>query len=133
VYLICTNVSSQNNRYWSYATLNLIYKFPFHDGKAGLWCAMTAERSTSFIFYAETFYFDKYEYMRHTLTELSVQLREDKWYCAWFQQDLATFHTADESLAALKSVQKSKSAPLHAMKALGGRGGIGPTHSRTQH
>jgi primosomal protein N'' len=92
---------------------------------------VNAERSTGFIFYAETLYFDKY--IRHTLTELSVQLREDKWYCAWFQQDLATFHTAVESLAALKSVQKSKSAPLNAMKALGGRGGIAPTHSRTQH
>jgi hypothetical protein len=28
---------------------------------------------------------------------------------------------------------KSKAVPLHAMKALGGRGGIAPTHSRPQH
>jgi hypothetical protein len=28
---------------------------------------------------------------------------------------------------------KSKAVPLHAMKALGGRGGIAPTHSRPWH
>jgi hypothetical protein len=30
-------------------------------------------------------------------------------------------------------VCKSKAVPLHAMKALGGRGGIDPTHSRPRH
>jgi hypothetical protein len=29
--------------------------------------------------------------------------------------------------------KKSKAVPLHAMKALGGRGGIAPTHSRPRH
>jgi hypothetical protein len=28
---------------------------------------------------------------------------------------------------------KSKAVPLHAMEALGGRGGIAPTHSRPRH
>jgi hypothetical protein len=28
---------------------------------------------------------------------------------------------------------KGKAVPLHAMKALGGRGGIAPTHSRPRH
>jgi hypothetical protein len=28
---------------------------------------------------------------------------------------------------------KAKDVPLHAMKALGGRGGIAPTHSRPRH
>jgi hypothetical protein len=30
-------------------------------------------------------------------------------------------------------VSKSKAVPLHAMEALGGRGGIAPTHSRPRH
>jgi hypothetical protein len=30
-------------------------------------------------------------------------------------------------------VLKSKAVPLHAMEALGGRGGIAPTHSRPRH
>jgi hypothetical protein len=30
-------------------------------------------------------------------------------------------------------VKKSKAVPLHAMEALGGRGGIAPTHSRPRH
>jgi hypothetical protein len=29
--------------------------------------------------------------------------------------------------------KKSKADPLHAMEALGGRGGIAPTHSRPRH
>jgi hypothetical protein len=29
--------------------------------------------------------------------------------------------------------KKSKAVPLHAMEALGERGGIAPTHSRPQH
>jgi hypothetical protein len=28
---------------------------------------------------------------------------------------------------------KSKAVPLHAMEAVGGRGGIAPTHSRPRH
>jgi hypothetical protein len=30
-------------------------------------------------------------------------------------------------------IKKSKAVPLHAMEALGGRGGIAPTHSRPRH
>jgi hypothetical protein len=30
-------------------------------------------------------------------------------------------------------VKKGKAVPLHAMEALGGRGGIAPTHSRPRH
>jgi hypothetical protein len=33
----------------------------------------------------------------------------------------------------IKSKVKSKAVPLHAMEALGGRGGIAPTHSRPRH
>jgi hypothetical protein len=33
----------------------------------------------------------------------------------------------------LDIVSKSKAVPLHAMEALGGRGGIAPTHSRLRH
>jgi hypothetical protein len=32
-----------------------------------------------------------------------------------------------------KAKKKSKAVPLHAMEALGGRGGIAPTHSRPRH
>jgi hypothetical protein len=31
------------------------------------------------------------------------------------------------------SISKGKAVPLHAMEALGGRGGIAPTHSRPRH
>jgi hypothetical protein len=30
-------------------------------------------------------------------------------------------------------IVKGKAVPLHAMEALGGRGGIAPTHSRPRH
>jgi hypothetical protein len=33
----------------------------------------------------------------------------------------------------LRTIKKSKAVPLHAMEALVGRGGIGPTHSRPRH
>jgi hypothetical protein len=33
----------------------------------------------------------------------------------------------------VKVKKKSKAVPLHAMEALGGRGGIAPTHSRPRH
>jgi hypothetical protein len=31
------------------------------------------------------------------------------------------------------TIKKGKAVPLHAMEALGGRGGIAPTHSRPRH
>jgi hypothetical protein len=31
------------------------------------------------------------------------------------------------------SIAKAKAVPLHAMEALGGRGGIAPTHSQPRH
>jgi hypothetical protein len=33
----------------------------------------------------------------------------------------------------LLAIYKSKAVPLHTMEALGGRGGIAPTHSRPRH
>jgi hypothetical protein len=33
----------------------------------------------------------------------------------------------------LQNEGKGKAVPLHAMEALGGRGGIAPTHSRPRH
>jgi hypothetical protein len=33
----------------------------------------------------------------------------------------------------LKYAKNSKAVPLHAMEALGGRGGIAPTHSQPRH
>jgi hypothetical protein len=38
---------------------------------------------------------------------------------------------AESTLSAL--IVKGKAVPLHAMEALGGRGGIAPTHSRPRH
>jgi hypothetical protein len=38
-----------------------------------------------------------------------------------------------ELCLAEESKVKSKAVPLHAMEALGGRGGIAPTHSRPRH
>jgi hypothetical protein len=54
------------------------------------------------------------------------------------------FLTTHEQLSALQQLRssvkfitstgiKSKAVPLHAMEALGGRGGIAPTHSRPRH
>jgi hypothetical protein len=37
------------------------------------------------------------------------------------------------SLHSVCSKAKAKAVPLHAMKALGGKGGITPTHSRPRH
>jgi hypothetical protein len=43
--------------------------------------------------------------------------------------------TADQQRGAFEEASKveSKAVPLHAMKALGGKGGIAPTHSRPRH
>jgi hypothetical protein len=43
-------------------------------------------------------------------------------------------YTGQVSEVALENTgKKSKAVPLHAMEALGGRGGIAPTHSRPRH
>jgi hypothetical protein len=36
-------------------------------------------------------------------------------------------------LLCVKDIGKGKAVPLHAMEALGGRGGIAPTHSLPRH
>jgi hypothetical protein len=44
------------------------------------------------------------------------------------------YHTLKLLTSSLKYIVKvSKAVPLHAMEALGGRGGIAPTHSRPRH
>jgi hypothetical protein len=44
-----------------------------------------------------------------------------------------TSESCDESELCFSDTKKGKAVPLHAMEALGGRGGIAPTHSRPRH
>jgi hypothetical protein len=46
---------------------------------------------------------------------------------------LSTVTLVKHNSALLKCKKVSKAVPLHAMEALGGRGGIAPTHSRPRH
>jgi hypothetical protein len=55
----------------------------------------------------------------------------------WNAEGICVPETSKEcramSLHALNLWSKKKAVPLHAMEALGGRGGIAPTHSRPRH
>jgi hypothetical protein len=89
------HVSSKHNWYWSSVNPHLIHDILLHGIKVGVRCTMNAIWIIGPIFYAETINSDMYE--RLILTEFFTQLTEEEWLYAWFQQDSATAHTADDS------------------------------------
>jgi hypothetical protein len=51
----------------------------------------------------------------------------------YIPEDNSELHTRRRENLKSHIVKKGKAVPLHAMEALGGRGGIAPTHSRPRH
>jgi hypothetical protein len=35
-------VNSKNSQYWSAVNSGIIHEIPFHDGKTGVWCVLSA-------------------------------------------------------------------------------------------
>jgi hypothetical protein len=67
---------------------------------------------------------------------LYVLLRRNKFHCYVYSTSvdiLLKSETKKYRQKNGKKINKSKAVPLHAMEALGGRGGIAPTHSRPRH
>jgi hypothetical protein len=62
-----------------------------------VWCEINVKLIIGIMFYAETVVPD----VILLLTELVAHLAEEQRSYAWFQQDLATVHTTDDSLTAL--------------------------------
>lgn len=89
-------VNSQNSRYWATQNPNLLFEQPLHDQKIGVWCAMTAKRIVGPIFFDTTVNTDVYLTF---LEELYSQLTEEENNYCFFQQDGATCHTSERSLA----------------------------------
>jgi hypothetical protein len=60
----------------------------------------------------------------HILLEMSINIK--------FHIDIRGSHINIGGIH-IGHIDKGKAIPLHAMEALGGRGGIAPTHSRPRH
>jgi hypothetical protein len=65
---------------------------------------------------AASFWQSPVTYETHICSEVNLQ---------WYKRNFRTVE--------LYKKKKGKAVPLHAMEALGGRGGIAPTHSRPRH
>lgn len=93
-------VNSQNTRYWATHNPHVTHEKPLHDLKIGVWCAMSGRRIIGPIFFEETVNTDVY---LRIYEEFVTQLNPEEVSYAYFQQDGATCHTSDRSLARIHS------------------------------
>lgn len=89
-------VNGQNSRYWASENPHLIHEVPLHDQKIGVWCAVLASRVIGPIFFDTTVNTDVYLTI---LDDFAQQLTEEEREYCFFQQDGATCHTSERSLA----------------------------------
>lgn len=89
-------VNSQNTRHWATQNPHVSHQKPLHDLKIGVWCAISGRRIIGPIFFEES---DNTEFYLRIYEEFATHLTQEEMSCAYFQQDGATCHTSDRSLA----------------------------------
>jgi hypothetical protein len=85
-------INTQNNRYWSSQNPHLTHEVLLHLVQVGVWCAVSARRVVGPVFSNETINCKKYVWV--ILEQFSPELTEEEELYGFFQQDLATAHTA---------------------------------------
>ena len=95
-------INSQNSHLWSSENPNSVHESPLHSEKVGVWVAISRQRIIGPIFFSETVTAERY--CNQILFPFIGCLNEDEISRAYFQQDNATAHTANRSLALLEEV-----------------------------
>lgn len=102
------HVNKQNCRFWSTENPRLLHEIPLHSQKVTVWCAVSMHHIVGPYFFEDddgectTVNGDRYRTMLSSffipeLHRLCVRVRR-----TWFQQDGATCHTANETMAMLR-------------------------------
>lgn len=106
-------VNKQNLRYWAAEDPHLIYQRPLHSPKVTVWCAIGFFGIIGPYFFEEngtTVTVNSARYIRMIETFLEPELRRQgiRLKDVWFQQDGATSHTANASMAVLRRMFRGK-------------------------
>jgi hypothetical protein len=104
------NVNKQNFRYWSAENPHMLHQKPLHSEKVTVWCGVSAFGVLGPYFFENatgqsvTVTSDRYvELLREFLNDELCRLRVDT-RLVWFQQDGATAHTAQNSMAVVRGM-----------------------------
>jgi hypothetical protein len=117
------HVNRQNCRYWSDTNPDLKHQKPLHSPKVTVWAALSASGIIGPYFYedqrnrAVTVNTERYIVMLQNFFAPALQDFSGFNRSSWFQQDGATCHTSNDSIAALREIfgQKviSKRGDIH--------------------
>lgn len=91
-------INSQNSRIWATENPHALHETSLHPQKVGVWCAISRRKVVGPIFFESTINSDAYSEIIH---EFIAHLEEDERMC-WLQQDNATCHTSNETMALLR-------------------------------
>ena len=92
-------INSQNTRIWSAHNPHEFVESPLHPLKIGIWMAMSRRRIVGRIFFQERLNSVSY---CEIINQFVAQLTENENRNAWFQQDSATCHVSNHTLAHLR-------------------------------
>jgi len=93
-------VNSQNTRIWATEHPHEIHEVPLHSEKTGVWCAISRCCIIGPIFFHETLNTAHY---LEIFNEFVDQLDDDELRNGYLEQDGATCHTSNESIAKIES------------------------------
>jgi len=93
-------VNSQNTRIWATEHPHEIHEVPLHSEKTRVLCAISRRRIIGPIFFHETLNTARY---LEIFNEFVDQLDDAELRNCYFQQDVATRHTSNESMAEIES------------------------------
>ena len=99
-------VSSQNSRVWASENPHEFVEKQLHSLKVGVWCAMSRRRIIGQIFFTETITAERYR--RDIIAPFIDELSDEEKTTGYFQQDVATAHTANSSLRYLSNVFQAR-------------------------
>ena len=93
-------VNSQNTCIWATEHPHEFHEVPLHSEKTGVWCAVSRHHIIDPIFFHETLNTVRY---LEIYNEFVDQLDDDELRNGYFQQDGATCHTSNLSMAEIES------------------------------
>ncbi len=91
-------VNAQNYRLWASENPEAFVEKGLHPQKLGIWCAISRKRVVGPFFFSQTINAERYQAI---ITDFIASLEPEERDC-WFQQDGATAHTAESTIAFLK-------------------------------
>ena len=106
-------VNKQNFRYWRVDNPRIVNEKELHPQRVAVWCAIMCGRIIGPYFFenaerfTETVNAERYRHMLNTfLRPVVIHLRNR--HELWFQQDGATYHTANETMGVLLEMYGNK-------------------------